>query len=383
MTSIDLPLISDAADARDTTYVAFVGFTILIWDHLDTFTTEVEYIWPRIGEKQPIVYLFLINRYLIPLSFIVNLFGEWLAFFTGDNDVEYMLLAYLSPSMNYNLDYHIVITLSRCKHFVRFEGAMTLIGINIVGLMMLVRIYALYNRQPWVVRGVAGLLLVEIGVYAWLLTTGVAVRHNRQVNSCTMIYGESNRIASSASAWLPLLYDTLVLVLTLRKTFPSIRKKNRHESTMYLLKRLLEDGLLYYSAIFAVTLALTIMIAVASSGLKNIVAQLELLITVAMMSRITLNLMKSHAKYQKGGPLNPSRRFERRSHSTTSPVSPTSPNGMFLSPPSPSKGKGRDRLSITQVEYAGLDPESNDRARVSFYSQPVDIALTPLHRSDS
>lgn len=26
-----------------------------------------------------------------------------------------------------------------CKHYVRYEGSMTLIGINIVGLMMLVR----------------------------------------------------------------------------------------------------------------------------------------------------------------------------------------------------------------------------------------------------
>ncbi|KAF5380734.1 hypothetical protein D9757_007155 [Collybiopsis confluens] len=282
----DLPeLITDRTDVQDTINVAFVGFTILIWDHLDTFPTEVEYIWPRIGEKQPIVYLFLIasktpffhlhyvssaylqNRYLTPLGFIVNLF------------------AFLSPSMNSNLERYVFEKCSvdavlhghhlrlRCKHFVRFEGAMTMIGINVVGLMMLVRIYALYNRQPWVVRAVAALLVTEIGTYIWLMTTGMAVEHNPGVTSCTMIFAEPNRVASSASAWLPLLYDTVVLVLTLKKTLPSIRSKNRHQSTMYLLKRLLEDGLLYYSAIFAVTLALTVMISVAPPGLKNIVAQ--------------------------------------------------------------------------------------------------------------
>lgn len=54
-----------------------------------------------------------------------------------------------------------------------------------------------------------------------------------------------NKVASSASAWLPLLYDTVVLVLTLRRTFPSIWKKG-NDSTLYMTKRLLEDGLIYY-----------------------------------------------------------------------------------------------------------------------------------------
>lgn len=101
-----------------------------------------------------------------------------------------------------------------------------------------------------------------------------------------------NKIASSGSAWLPLLYDTVVLVLTFRRTFPSIRNEPGG-STLYIMKRVLEDGLIYYrqvnrlasirytderpivasSAIFAVTLVLTVMIAAAPAGLRNISAQ--------------------------------------------------------------------------------------------------------------
>ncbi|RXW21497.1 hypothetical protein EST38_g4361 [Candolleomyces aberdarensis] len=62
------------------------------------------------------------------------------------------------------------------------------------------------------------------------------------------------------------------------------------------MKRLFQDGLVYYTAIFAVTLVLTLMIIFAPEGLKNITAQLELLLTVAMMSRITINLKKSVKK---------------------------------------------------------------------------------------
>ncbi|KAE9395202.1 hypothetical protein BT96DRAFT_997887 [Gymnopus androsaceus JB14] len=324
--------INDHIEVVDTNYVAFVGFTILIWDHIDTFTMEVEYIWPRIGEKRPIVYLFLINRYLTPLGFIPIYRRQWI---------------------------------TRCKHFVRYEGSMTMIGINVVGLMMLARIYALYYREPWIVAGVAALLFVEIGVYSWLLTTGIAVQHTG-IASCTMIFGESNKIASSASAWLPLLYDTVVLVLTLRQTFPSIRRR-ANDSTLYIMKRLLEDGLIYYSAIFAVTLVLTAMIAAAPPGLKNITAQLELLITVTMMSRITLNLMKSHNKHRRKS-LNP---VHSNAHYPGAPnfqslpsksgfgkYPPTSlESGILLSPPSTSKGKDRDRRgSVTHIEFADLNP---------------------------
>lgn len=35
------------------------------------------------------------------------------------------------------------------------------------------RIYALYHRELWTVAAVAALLLVEIGMYSWLMTTGI------------------------------------------------------------------------------------------------------------------------------------------------------------------------------------------------------------------
>ena len=92
------------------------------------------------------------------------------------------------------------------------------------------------------------------------------------------------RIAN-ASAWLPLLYDTIVFVLTLNRVMP---RTERLTATV-LRKRLFEDGIIYYrysaplaltcklslssSAIFGVTLVLAIMIPSAPPGLKNITAQ--------------------------------------------------------------------------------------------------------------
>ncbi|KAJ7698464.1 hypothetical protein B0H16DRAFT_1645079 [Mycena metata] len=265
MNTAPLPDVNDdIAETLRTNYVGFAAFSILIWDHVDTFTTEVKYIWK--GQKGIIAYLFLLNRYLTPLGFMVNLF------------------AYLSP----------VWTGQRCKHFIRFEGAMTVIGIHVVAIMMLLRIKALYSTQRIVVGCVFLLFMIMFVVNAWLLTRGQPVEHNPHsgVRACTMIFPPSLSVIASSSAWLPLLYDSVILVLTLMKTVPLVGKRKG----TFMVKRLLEDGILYYTAIFSVTLVLTIMIISAPPGLKNIAAQLELLVTVTMMSRITLNLKKCAQK---------------------------------------------------------------------------------------
>ncbi|KAJ7735720.1 hypothetical protein B0H16DRAFT_1575150 [Mycena metata] len=246
------------------TCVGFAGFTLLIWDHIDTFTAEVEYIWQ--GKKGILVYLFFLNRYLTPFGFIINL---W---------------AYLWPTWTPED--------SRCQHFIRYEGSMTVIGIYTVGLMMLIRINALYTDKRYIVYSLGLLWLLMVIVQAWLLTNGEA---------CTMIFKPSLSAIASSSAWMPLLYDSCVLILTLFKTVPATVKAPRfpnhaRRDGSNIMKRLFRDGLIYYAAIFAVNAVLTIMIISAPPGLKNITAQLELLLTdtrqVAMMSRITLNLKK-------------------------------------------------------------------------------------------
>ncbi|KAJ7240542.1 hypothetical protein C8J57DRAFT_1562624 [Mycena rebaudengoi] len=262
---------TDIAETFRTNCVGFAAFSILIWDHLDTLTAEVEYIWN--GKKGTIVYLFLLNRYLTPLGFIVNLF------------------AYLSPVWTEDRSVN-----ATCSDFIRYEGAMTLIGIHVVALMMLLRIKALYAAQKAIIGGVTLLFLIMLGMNAWLMTKGERVEHNPAsgVRACTMIFSPEISVIASSSAWMPLFYDSVILILTLMKTLPSVRNKD----ASFIMKRLFQDGLIYYTAIFSVTLVLTIMIISAPPGLKNITAQLELLITVTMMSRITLNMKRCARKAQ-------------------------------------------------------------------------------------
>ncbi|KAI0754894.1 hypothetical protein C8Q80DRAFT_1117449 [Daedaleopsis nitida] len=247
-------VISEQTELMITCYVGIASFTILVWDHLISLEDEIKYIWKK--KKGTLIWLFFINRYLTPLSFIVN------------------LIAYFSYAFDTN--------------FVRYEGSMTVIGINTTALMMLLRIYAMYDNQPFVVTAVATVFAIELGTNAWLLTNGMPVEHSPLFHgkACTMIFNpdQVKGWLAAASAWLPLLYDTIVLVLTVRRTFSEVK----HPSVSRTMRILLKEGILYYSVIFSITLMLTLMIVFAPDGLKNATAQL----TVAMMSRITLHLKK-------------------------------------------------------------------------------------------
>ncbi|KAK2465313.1 hypothetical protein APHAL10511_002667 [Amanita phalloides] len=177
-----------------------------------------------------------------------------------------------------------------------------MIGISVVAFMMFLRIRCLYQQRKRVYYCVGILFLIQTGLYAYLLTRGQPVRHpdGSPIKACTMIFDPKISGLATSSAWMPLLYDTIVFLLTLHRVLRS--KSNMFGTSLRfdLQNRLFEDGLIYYCAIFAVNLVLTVMIAVAPPGLKNITAQLELLVTVMMMSRITLNLKKAGAKGLEG-----------------------------------------------------------------------------------
>ncbi|KAI0356419.1 hypothetical protein OH77DRAFT_1400860, partial [Trametes cingulata] len=306
-------------------YVGLASFTALVWDHFITLGDEIEYIWKR--KKGPLIYLFFLNRYLTPLGFVINLFGSC-----------------DSP-----------LTASRCQHFVRYEGSMTVIGINTTALMMLLRIYAMYEGRKLVVLFVTAVFLVEFGVNAWLLTHGVGTKQTHiypAVKACTMIFDPEKVKGpiASASAWLPLLYDTIVLLFTLKRTYRGIKNPTAGR----IMRILLKEGLMYYSVIFSITLILTLMIVFAPDGLKNLTAQTEYLMTVAMMSRITLHLKKqAHATWDSMG-------LTTSSGDPTSPISPNSRYGGIRFARGTGAISGGTAMNITIQEYSVMHDDHGE-----------------------
>ncbi|KZP11162.1 hypothetical protein FIBSPDRAFT_708454, partial [Athelia psychrophila] len=234
-------------------YVGFSAFTILIWDHVITFPDEARCsLTCGPGKRHSVlIWLFFFIRYVMPLSFIVNLVGN-------------------------------------CERYVRYEGIMTAVGVEIVGLMMLIRVYALYHKSRYIAGGVAFILFVETATNVYLLVYASAVAH-WSPSPCSMIFS-GNHIATSATAWMPLLYETIVFKLTLFRTLESLK----NGETAYLLRTMFRDGLIYYAVIFTVNLTLTVMIISAPVGIQNVAAHACLIqnLKIIMMSRITLNLRR-------------------------------------------------------------------------------------------
>ncbi|KAL5501881.1 hypothetical protein ACEPAH_9142 [Sanghuangporus vaninii] len=278
MASVDTTVIilKERENIIATNYVGVASYVILIYDHLLTLSDEVNYIWR--GGKGPVIYLFLLNRYFFPLAFAVNLY------------------AYLSRTFNP----------AACKHFVRYEGATTVIAFGVTGLMMILRVNALYSGRSRIVQVIlCSLWLAQVGVCAWLLSTGMPVPHSTSLHSCSLILDPRRMYLAALFTTALLVFDTTVVVLTLYKTLTvpwksatagKLRSCTSFGSNNALMKTILKNGLWYYAVVFSTNLTLMIMIVTASDGLKYILGQFSQLISVTMMSRITLHLRKIGAR---------------------------------------------------------------------------------------
>ncbi|KAF8495721.1 hypothetical protein F5888DRAFT_535244 [Russula emetica] len=123
---------------------------------------------------------------------------------------------------------------------------MTMIGLSIVFLMMTLRIRALYARIFSVQALVFAIFITFVSVNAYVLTYGAPVNHPAYplVDSCTGIIDLGRALASS-TAWLPLLFDTTVMVLTMYRTARSFHPRN----TSDIFCVLFHENLLYYRCV--------------------------------------------------------------------------------------------------------------------------------------
>ncbi|KAG2060704.1 hypothetical protein BDR06DRAFT_967137 [Suillus hirtellus] len=250
------------------TFVAIASLTILCWDHMITFADEIDFIWCQ--PKKILGWLFLLNRYITPLVFVVNIIGES------------------------------VLTLPNWptkRNFVRYQGAMAILGVSIAELIMLMRIRVLYRERRLVVAAAGFLLLVRVALEACLMTLGKIVPYVQQIHSCHEVYDLPLyeitvllvflkfyspycivRALSVTWAWLPLAYDTAIFVMTLWRTYhrneispilPALQSEVRAPPGL--------KGIAAHSSVYCY-----------AEQLRDCLVRL----TVVMTSRVTLHLKK-------------------------------------------------------------------------------------------
>ncbi|KAF4616037.1 hypothetical protein D9613_011373 [Agrocybe pediades] len=226
-------------------YFQIAAYVMLIYDHLLTFSVEVERIWkPKFSGAS---ILFLINRYATPLQFIV------------------IIDAFQDPIWTK-------------------DGASTIALIAVCEAIMILRVYALYGRSNWILGFLGFLWALQIVLSSVGIKTGFAVPLPPGLVGC--IFSGSSPLFPAI--WVtPLITDTCIFALTMWRTRAYLVRRSTGTPTLQLFMR---DGFLYFFAILAANLLNMLLFFIAPADLRAIAASFSQLLTSTMVSRLVLNL---------------------------------------------------------------------------------------------
>ncbi|KAI0267290.1 hypothetical protein BC834DRAFT_1040623 [Gloeopeniophorella convolvens] len=249
----------------------FLGaITMLLYDHLLTLPDEVQTVWKK--KKTFALYLFILVRYYAPLAVSVVAFG------------------YFSTEM----------TRARCTHWMLFLPLGITVPLTLFpGILMLIRVYALYNRNKIILYGLATTLLAQTIAGIWQYTVSGATPapdplDNFEYHFCIYLPPKKIGHLSTMYVFWELGYDTLIFLLTISRTFYMYW---RHQGVTRsggarhgLVGNLVRDGAFYFGCIFSMNLMWVLMIMHAPTGLRAIASIPSSCVTTVMVCRITLNL---------------------------------------------------------------------------------------------
>lgn len=247
--------------------VGVIQFSLLFYDYVLTLGREIEFFWKRPRLSWPFV-LFIANRYLIILSHVPT--SVYMFWYPG-MDTSY----------------------SWCHPLSIFDGASIIVVQTIGGIIMIMRIYALYERDRCVLAILVFLAVGAITVGCWAVFTlpplpaAVLVPTQEPLIGCTgKGYLSSAEAPYLSAAWGgQLLFDAVVFGLTLWRSVFTRTPGKRNISDI-----LLRDGILYFAVMSAANIGNIITILVASENIKNAASGFTNVISATMISRLMLNL---------------------------------------------------------------------------------------------
>lgn len=197
--------------------VAFL--TLVVWDFLITTNDMVELFWRARWSNAKAMYL--INRLTVPFTMVVIL----------------LLLAMPSPSDR------------ACKVVSWIGVAGTTIILTPIDFTMIIRVYALWNRDKWVLTGVLILCFLHVVCYAaiscYTFATSVVIPASPPFTGCMVTFGFDKIWISFVAA---LLFETVVISLIVYKTWFFATQGDIRTP---LFTMLFTDGVVYYLVMIA------------------------------------------------------------------------------------------------------------------------------------
>ncbi|EJD03495.1 uncharacterized protein FOMMEDRAFT_105557 [Fomitiporia mediterranea MF3/22] len=239
-------------------YLSLVAFTILYYDYALTLPDEVRFIWKK--KTSLVTGLFYTNRYLSILGtipIVLQSFGNWSA--KGCDDLQ------------------------------KYHQFLSIIVQIIVAVIVILRTYALYECSLKVLLSMSSFAVIVICFVIWaVLAPASTVQEQYDLSS--MLGCNANLsfelAAKLSGAWASLLvFDTAVVILTLRKAI--IIKKLENRKLFYVLIR---DGTVYYFVFAMINMAQIIIFLTGAPIVRGVLTTLANVISTTLISRLMLNL---------------------------------------------------------------------------------------------
>ncbi|KAF4615904.1 hypothetical protein D9613_011367 [Agrocybe pediades] len=257
-------------------YFQIAAYVMMIYDHMLTFPEEVERIWK--ARFSGATVLFLINRYITPLQFLIIIDA-----FEDPSWTKAPLSARLDISGLNFLPAAAIDLLHSREHQ---PSVLLPTSHEYLDTIMILRVYALYGRNLYILAFLLVLWVVQIVLSSIGINTGFAVPLPPGLVGC--IFSGSNPLFPAI--WVtPLLTDTCIFILTMWRTRGYLTSRSRTFRTP-TLELFMRDGLMYFLVIFSANLLNMLLFFLAPQDLKAIGASFSQMLTATMISRLVLNL---------------------------------------------------------------------------------------------
>ncbi|KAK7038482.1 hypothetical protein R3P38DRAFT_2906212 [Favolaschia claudopus] len=240
-------------------YLHLVGIVVLYWDHFITFDKEINLVWRH--PKSLTALCFFLNRYF---AFITNIPDSFIPF--------------------------LALSTTECLNLSRFREMSIVLTQIITGVIMIIRVYALFNRNLRILILLGATGLAAIIVSAWSVSAHAGVRV-MIIGGCRYGLTESSAYRFAGS-WISLfVFDLTVFALTLYYA-KITRERSTRQTNLHVL--VVRDGAMYFGIMALANLAniATYYLVEYWPLIPGALATFANCISITMISRLILNLLE-------------------------------------------------------------------------------------------
>ncbi|RDX54621.1 hypothetical protein OH76DRAFT_1478889 [Lentinus brumalis] len=243
-----------------TSDLACAATAFSMWDTLINLDKEVEYIWRAPNSWVKWAYLLIRHiPYLVQCSILIGLLAV-----VGDGHV------YGTPA---------------CRVWIAYQLVANEVLTVVVEIILIIRIYAMYNRNWIVTRTVYALFVAEVVAMCTILA--ITVPKFEFTSQCLI----TSTPKIFPSYWtISLAFETTLFLLTLYKFFSVLEIMKFHRQP--IIVTLVRDGTWAYAIIFAIMLLNTLMYELEKNTLAGICYFWELSVMSYAGSHVLLNLRR-------------------------------------------------------------------------------------------